>query len=223
MQRLVEPELLDELPSDDPRAIHSRTDLRMLNTLMRNVSHIATALAHVPAPRRVMDIGAGDGWVSLALARKLQWRNTAFILVDRNIAASPQTLASFQRHQCTATFRNADVLAELDHNNEVDVVVANLFLHHLSHEEIVKLLSAIVGRCAIFVACEPRRSHWALLASRCVGLLGCHAITRHDAVVSVRAGFRGKELSQLWPDGERWSLREEAVGAFSHRFAATRM
>ena len=223
MQRLVEPELLDELPSDDPRAIHSRNDLRMLNALMRNVSHIAAALAHGPTPRRVMDMGAGDGWVSLALARKLQWRNTEFILVDRNITASHQTLASFQRRHCTATFKNADVLTELYHDSEVDVVVSNLFLHHFSHDQIVTLLSAIARRCAVFVACEPRRSHWALLASRCVGLLGCHAVTRHDAVVSVRAGFTGKELSQLWPAGERWSLREEAVGAFSHRFVAIRM
>jgi SAM-dependent methyltransferase len=223
MQRVVEEEWLDGLRPDDPSAARSRHDLRMLNALMRNVSHLAAALAHVPAPRRVMDIGAGDGWVSLALARKLQWRNTVFILVDRNIAPSHQTLASFQRHHCTATFRNADVLAELDHDDDVDVVVANLFLHHLSQEEIVKLLSAIVRRCTIFVACEPRRSHWALFASRCVGLLGCHAVTRHDAVVSVRAGFMGTDLSQLWPDSERWSLREEAVGAFSHRFVATRM
>jgi hypothetical protein len=37
----------------------------------------------------------------------------------------------------------------------------------------------------------------------------------------VRAGFRGDELSRLWPAGE-WTLREEKRGGFSHLFSARR-
>jgi hypothetical protein len=62
-----------------------------------------------------------------------------------------------------------------------------------------------------------------LLASRLVGLVGANAVTRADAVLSVRAGFRGKELSALWPaSGAEWLLEESAAGPFCHRFVAIR-
>ena len=43
-----------------------------------------------------------------------------------------------------------------------------------------------------------------------------------EAVVSARAGFRGKELSALWPTEGHWELHEQAVGLFSHCFVARR-
>jgi hypothetical protein len=134
---------------------------------------------------------------------------------------SEKTLAAFQRGDCKATLRTIDVTAGL--GNGVDVVFANLFLHHFADDRIRELLAAVAERCGIFVSCEPRRSAWPLLASRCVGLLGCNAVTRHDAVASVRAGFAGNELSRLWPLSKKWSLREDAAGSFSHRFVATRL
>jgi hypothetical protein len=53
-------------------------------------------------------------------------------------------------------------------------------------------------------------------------VLGANAVTRADAVLSVQAGFRENELSALWPKTAGWSLQEEASGAFSHCFRATR-
>jgi hypothetical protein len=47
-------------------------------------------------------------------------------------------------------------------------------------------------------------------------------VTRHDAVISVRAGFAGRELSALWPDRDRWLVIEGPAGRFSHRFVAQR-
>ena len=44
MQRRVEPELLDALPADDPRAVRSREDLRRINRLMGNQSVLGNAL-----------------------------------------------------------------------------------------------------------------------------------------------------------------------------------
>jgi len=47
-------------------------------------------------------------------------------------------------------------------------------------------------------------------------------VTRHDAVASVRAGFRGTELSALWPDAKdhAWILRERGVFPFTHALVA---
>jgi len=84
-------------------------------------------------------------------------------------------------------------------------------------------LLLLAGQSArAFLACEPLRSPFALFASRMVFALGCNDVTRHDAVASVRAGFAGRELSQLWPGDKDWRLEEGGVFPFSHCFAAQR-
>ena len=104
-----------------------------------------------------------------------------------------------------------------------DVIVATLFLHHFTDAPLSRLLAAVAGRCDVFLACEPRRGRLPLLASRLVALLGANAVTREDAVLSVRAGFRGAELAALWPAAAPgWRLDERAAGFFSHRFLAVR-
>jgi hypothetical protein len=72
------------------------------------------------------------------------------------------------------------------------------------------------------IACEPRRGWLALAGSRLIGVLGVNSVTRTDAVLSVQAGFRGRELTALWPRESGWCLREEASGSFGHCFHATR-
>ena len=74
-------------------------------------------------------------------------------------------------------------------------------------------------RTSVFVACEPVRTPFALLGSWLLPLIACNEVTCHDAELSVRAGFRGRELSALWPEA-RWTLREGRYGPFTHRFVA---
>jgi len=52
--------------------------------------------------------------------------------------------------------------------------------------------------------------------------LGAGPVTRQDAVSSVHAGFRARELSSLWPNGEEWVVHEFSAGLFSHCFLASR-
>jgi hypothetical protein len=104
----------------------------------------------------------------------------------------------------------------------VDMMIANLFLHHFSDELLKALLRLAAARTNLFIACEPRRSPFALTASRLLSLIRCNVITRHDAVVSVRAGFVGRELSARWPADNQWQLSEQSAGWFSHCFIAKR-
>jgi hypothetical protein len=99
--------------------------------------------------------------------------------------------------------------------------MTNLFMHHFEEAALRRLLAATARVAPLFVACEPRRAGLPLLASRLVGAVGCGPVTRHDAPVSVRAGFRGNELSQLWPRSG-WSLHEGSARLFTHGFAAVR-
>ncbi len=222
MERVIEPEWLDELPANDPRAVRSRGDLRRLNWFMNHAGIIAQALRPFPKPGRVLDVGAGDGVFALRLATRLQCCRSEFILVDRHGGISPAVRKGFRALDCSVEFRRRDALSGLTEVGEVDAAFVNLFLHHFDDARLEQLLGDLAARCRIFVACEPRRSAFALFASHCVGLIGCNGVTRHDAVISVRAGFNGAELSCLWPQPTQWSISEHAAGLFSHLFVARR-
>jgi hypothetical protein len=115
-----------------------------------------------------------------------------------------------------------DVFEWLEGAGDCDGIVANLFLHHFQAGELSRLLHLASKRVRAFAACEPRRSALAAAGSHMLGLVGCGEVTRHDAIVSVRAGFDGREISALWPEGDAWVVSEGARGLFSHLFSARR-
>lgn len=216
--------MLDDLPADDPRAIHARRDLKLCNTLMLQPAIITRQLKQfcVEAPRSMVDIGSGDGTFALAVARRLapRWPDVTLTLVDRRSSASDATLDALARLGWRSETVSVDVFDFFTSSRRYDLVIANLFLHHFASPRLSELLAAVARSTAIFIAAEPRRGPAAAIGSRFLPLFGCNEITRHDAATSVRAGFRGNELSALWPKG--WSLTEHGALPFSHCFAATR-
>jgi hypothetical protein len=223
--RQIEPEWLDELPAGDARALRARRDLRRLNSWMLQPAIMARLLIrHVHGrPRKTLDLGAGDGTFMLRVARRLarRWPHVTVTLVDRHKAVGSDTIAGFDAIGWKAEITTADVHEFLEWPAAFDVISANLFLHHLSPDDLVRLFARVAQMTPLFVACEPTRTEWALLASRLVWAIGCGEVTRHDAPVSVRAGFRGRELASLWPTGGDWALHEH-VRLFTHCFVASR-
>ena len=203
---MLEPEWLDVLPHEDPRAVRSRRDLVRVNSLMGNVRIVARELACVKDLRSVVEIGAGDGSFLRAVLRRLGSPRIEVHLVDR------QPLGTI----------TADVFDWLSDpaGLRVDAIVANLFVHHFETAQIRRMFALIAGRTRTFVACEPRRSTTALAGARLLGLMGCNDVTRHDAVVSVRAGFTRAELTALWPSTNGWRCEERRRGLFSHSLVA---
>src|SRR6185437_3629457 len=203
LQRRVQAETLDGLAHDDPRAVRSRRDLRRVNRVMRSGAILRQALQRVlPAapkrPLRLVEIGCGDGRLMLDVARAAgaAWQGTSIVLLDRQPIVAPETIAAYAALGWRAEPRIADALAWADAADEerYDAVAANLFLHHFEGDELAHVLRGCAARASALAACEPRRSRFALWASRLVGFIGANAVTREDAVLSVRAGFSGDEL-----------------------------
>jgi protein-L-isoaspartate O-methyltransferase len=224
--RRVDRELLDDLPVDDPRAIQARRDLRLCNRLMLQPAIMARLLARHggDGPRTMADIGTGDGTFALAVVRRLarRWPKVTVILVDRQNVVSEATLAGFAGLGWHAEPVSADVFDFFDRPRRYDVVTANLFLHHFATPCLSDLLARIALSAEAFVAGEPRRGPLLSFSRRFLGALGCNEVTTHDAAVSVRAGFRGEELSTLWPSDGKWTLSEHEAIPFTHCFAARR-
>jgi len=236
LPRRVQAELLDGLAATDPVAARSRRDLKRVHRFMRSRTRLVRKMRQlVPAPAkplRVLELGAGDGTLLLGIARELapEWPAVELTLLDRLDLVDGATVAEYARHGWTARSSVVDVLdwaraatgSSAPAASRWDLVIANLFLHHFDGPELAVVLEAIAASADELLACEPRRGWRALAGSHLIGVLGANAVTRTDAVLSVRAGFRASELSALWPGTTGWSLQEEPSGAFSHCFRATR-
>ena len=259
MARVVAAEALDYLAADDPTALRSRRDLRRVHRAMGTRHTLLCAIRATQVyrqragPLRVLELGAGDGTLMLGVAQALAgaWPSVELRLLDRQDLVQPLTLAGFAACGWAAKPQVADVLdwvgppggASAPAMGAVppaaaprwDLIIANLFLHHFDAAPLARLLAAAAARSRCFLACEPRRAGVALVGSHVVGLIGANAVTRADAVLSVHAGFRGQEISALWPAGVAlaggpggsggsagWTLAEHPAGLFSHCFRAER-
>jgi hypothetical protein len=224
--RSIEPELLDLLPVGDPQAIGSRRDLVWINALMWQPLIMRRLLArHVARPpRRILEIGAGDGRFMLTVARRMAliWPGVELMLLDRAPVPTPAMRGAFEKIGWRAQAVTADVFewAASARHQRFDVISANLFLHHFDEAALGRLFRLFAPMAPLFVATEPWRANFPLFATRLLPAIGANSVTLHDAAASVRAGFAGGELTRLWPGGAGRVLEERRVGLFTHVFAA---
>jgi hypothetical protein len=234
LQRVLEPETLDHLAPDDPVAMRSRRDLRRVNAFMGARGILERALTRALGdtglrPLRMLELGCGDGRLMLGVAqhRSLRWPSVRLDLLDRQPIVDATTIAAYAAAGWQARPVVADVMdwaAASAGGEHWDVVVANLFLHHFEGEALRHVLGGCASRADALVACEPRRSRFALAASHLIFFLGANAVTRRDGVLSVRAGFVGRELSDAWPGGPgAWQVDEYDDGLFTHCLCASRV
>jgi len=178
MKRIVQPEILDTLPPDDPRAV-ARDGICAGERLMCTMHHgrrwKKTGL--VPHP---------DESPSLARATELsppyRAKNLA-ALAGNNRDAARLAKQCFRRN--ARRLRRAGLARKSDSRRRVRlaakfsrgrVVIANLFLHHFEDARLAELLRLISQRATLFVAIEPHRFRY---PSACAQLLGLSLQRRH--------------------------------------------
>lgn len=212
MVRQLQPELLDALPSDDPAARHSRRDLRLINAAMGNFRWFRRILPTLVRPAEpVLELGAGTG----ELARSLQGVPLPVDGLDR-CPAPALWPASRKWHR-------ADLLA-FSYYADFPVVLGNLIFHHFSAPELAALGARLRVSSRVIVACEPARyRRFQRLFAVIAPLLRAHAVTLHDARVSIAAGFRGDELPRaLGLDDGAWDCRATTTFLGAYRLVAVR-
>ena len=240
LPRIVAAETLDHLSPTDPAALRSRRDLVRVHHAMRTRAIVSRGWQRLVPPERarrplrILELGAGDGSLLLGVARSLapRWPRVDLTLLDRQDLVRPGTLAGYAALGWSAQPMVVDVLAWAARPEgdplgtpaqRWDLITTTLFLHHFSGAALDSLLAGVAARGERFFACEPSRAWWPLAASHLVGAIGANAVTREDAVLSVHAGFRDREISALWPGGgPGWDVHEGGAGLFSHCFSARR-
>lgn len=145
-KRSTAPEKMDEpgLPEGDIR--RALRDIDRINRWLGGYKLVFDALKSIPAVRArrevtVMDLGCGSGDILRAVAR---WaaktsRPMRLIGVDMN-----PTMTRLAGNRCilqeNVSFRNVDVFDDVLLNDNPDVVMSTLFVHHFDREMLIRLL-----------------------------------------------------------------------------------
>jgi hypothetical protein len=212
MIRTHQPELLDTLPPEHPDAQHSRRDLHVINRIVGNHRWIGQKLPTLLRGNEpVLEIGAGTG----ELSRRLAARGVAVDGLD--LWPRPPGWPA-RRAWHVGDLRTFAGFADYA------VIVGNLIYHQFTDAEL-RVLGAKLRRTArVIIACEPTRRRISQALLRALGpVFGANRVTRHDAHVSVAAGFRGDELPRvLGLAGDGWNVRCESTALGAYRMVAQR-
>jgi len=204
-QRATEPELLDRRDTDAPEVARSLRFCAMVNRFMggtrvvRKFLQAELARASADRPLRVLDIGASDANIALAVSRwaARSGRNVEFICLEHNPhAARVARQAVLAANDSRVEVVEGDIFTHQP-DEPYDCAIGSMFFHHLTDEEIL----ALIERLRTFV----RRSVLVNDLRRCVvsyrklvaiSWLLAPAV-RHDALLSIRRGFKTWELRRL--------------------------
>ncbi len=214
-------EHLDDPDTDPALRERSLRDVRRSNTLLGGANAVLSELVCL-MPRlgntaSLLDVGTGLADIPIR-ARLLARRHgvqLATFGVDE--AASLAKLTSRSLDGCACG--DARMLPFGD--SSVDVVICSQVLHHFEDAELAVVLRELhrVARHAVVVS-DLRRSWFAAGGFWLVTwLLGFHAVSRHDGMVSVLRGFTVRELqaSVLHATGEDAAVRRH----LGYRLTAT--
>lgn len=213
--RVLQQELLETYPDDHPDAITGREDLLLVNAVMGNHRWMESMLRqHYQPGWKVTEIGAGDG----ALSRRFVEAGIceASCLHAFDLAGQP---ASWPRE---AVWTQGDLFQQPLPDSEV--LIANLFLHHFTDEQLREIGRRVPPRTQIILAAEPERRWMHTVMGRFFSWLAeLHPITQFDMQVSIRAGFRDDELPRsLGLDERDWQWQCKATPLGGYRLMAVR-
>lgn len=190
------------------RALRGLARVNRWSGVGRTLWNVVGRLAmEAEAPLRVLDLACGGGDVALELARRGRRAGVAVEIAGCDKSATAVEYADEQLRELglDVSFFTLDVLrAPLP--GGYDVLMSNLFLHHLEEGEAIELLRRMsaAARRAVVVD-DLRRSRLGyLLAWVGTRLLSRSSIVHADGPRSVRAAFTVEEARAL---AERAGLR----------------
>ncbi|MDF1849801.1 MAG: class I SAM-dependent methyltransferase [Verrucomicrobiales bacterium] len=214
-ERLVIPEILDSLPDDDPEAIRSRRDLRLVNGFMGNYRWVARQIRETPEDlvSEWVEVGAGDGHLVSMFSEEE---------VERLSVTGLDFISRPGNWPSRWGWRQSDVFDGLGENPSRDRgIIANLFLHHFEPEDLRRLGDVIDRECSRLVFSEPARYPFFRFAS-CFFDPFVNRVTRYDMRVSIGAGFRKGELPTSLGLGDEWEIRDSTSILGAYRLEAWR-
>ncbi|MDH3797623.1 MAG: methyltransferase domain-containing protein [Desulfobacterales bacterium] len=203
--RATATEFLDRPDCDPALAAASYRFMETVNGCFGGIRMVRRFLAtetkgrHADAPLRILDIGSGSCDIPLAVSRWARARGIPLHFTCLEKAGHAVDIA--RGELARAGNPSVQLLQEDAFTHQpaepYDCAVASMCFHHFSDAQILTLLRRLHGFVLNSVLINDlRRSRMAYLAARLL-LVTTPAEVRHDALLSIRRGFKISELRSL--------------------------
>jgi ubiquinone/menaquinone biosynthesis C-methylase UbiE len=199
MQRVPTPELLDTDSGSPAEIATALSDLRRVNRWFGGVGTTRWMVQRVARQLRtsslsLLEVAAGSGYVPQVVSQRLANDGTRLevTLLDR----APSHLMASGRNGNRAVA--GDALALPFPDASFDLVSSNLFVHHLTEQELVQFANEGLRVCRVAVLINDLVRHPLHLALVYAGYpLYRSRLTRHDAPASVLQAYTTEAMSAL--------------------------
>lgn len=214
-ERSTAPEIMDD-PGSDPELLERTLgQLVLVNRLLSRMRgllrrHLLRDMAERGEPGRtwsVLDVGAGGCDIPIWLVRVAHRRGIALNITC--LDHDPRVL-QYARSR-VAEYPEITLLegSAFAIPGSYDYIICNHFLHHLTDDEIGRFLAAAHRACRRrLLVNDLLRSYWSLAGFQLFATLFLRgSFARSDGLLSIRKGFRRRELSRIIA-GSPWGAPE---------------
>ncbi len=216
------PEFLDQIDLPDKNLFRNYAELHTINKLLGGYRITLKGLSkfHLLGKNlSVLDAGCGGGdtlkaVVDWARKKKINCQLTGIDLNNTAIQYARENCKDFPEIE----FIHDDIFHHLLNDNKYDVIMSCLFMHHLSDDQIVRLLylmneSTNMGFVINDLQRHPIAYQSIKFLTRCFSK---SYLVKHDAPLSVLRGFSADEWKQLFSKASITSVKISWEWAFRY-------
>lgn len=213
--RTNQDELMDDFSIQDERLTDALEQLRPINQLLGGYATTMEVLAPFLKMRakanqitRILDIGTGIGdfpeYIVRWAAAQSPAINVEIVAIDANPVTVDYARETLKKQlppelQAKIKVEVADALALPYADDEFDVAIAAMFLHHFAHENAVQIVRSMqrISKQGILINDLHRHplAYYGIYAL--TRLLPAVQMVRNDAPLSVLRGFKSPELKNI--------------------------
>jgi 2-polyprenyl-3-methyl-5-hydroxy-6-metoxy-1,4-benzoquinol methylase len=226
-KRSSEIEIMDDLSSSGQIIDQTLNELEFINKWLGGNAVTLTALdklrrnGRISEKIRIADLGCGGGDM---LALVDQWGRKNRIRVDMTGVDANANIIQYARNHVplpNADFRTLDIFSPEFSAMNFDVVMATLFFHHFTDEQLTVFFQQLRQQVSTAVIINDIHRH--PLAFHSIRLLtrafSKSSMVIHDAPLSVLRAFKKKELESIFQNAGfasyslawKWAFRWQAI------------
>lgn len=203
--RVNQAEFLDAPDCDPQLASTSFRFMRLVNHFVGGTKAVRNFLAEEMAewgcnrPIRVLDIGSGTCDIPLAVAKwaRKKSQRIEFTCIEINATALKMAAENIRKSGYDSIELKNEDLLEFHPQQRFDYAIGSMFFHHFKDDQIVQIIEKLRSYVLRGVLINDLRrsfvNYMICLLAVCLLPKG----VRHDALISIRRGFKPDELHRL--------------------------